>query len=151
MLFVLSASLVIVGLYLLLRRYYPYPIGDEKYHVPQGRRDWEGTSHFYDPMISTPPGLYNLSSIILTFLHLDCNIHTLRLTTILYSLWIVRVFGDLGVLICLSPVVLPYTQLYYTDIGSLLGVLGALGMFCEENFLLSALVRFFDSHIIINV
>ncbi|KAI0706067.1 glucosyltransferase [Cytidiella melzeri] len=59
------------------------PYMDEPFHVPQAQAYCEHKYTYWDPKITTPPGLYILSLILRRVFMLKCNLAMLRLTPML--------------------------------------------------------------------
>ncbi|XP_050412471.1 putative Dol-P-Glc:Glc(2)Man(9)GlcNAc(2)-PP-Dol alpha-1,2-glucosyltransferase [Patella vulgata] len=69
----------------------PKPYMDEIFHVPQAKRFCDGNYSYWDPMITTLPGLYIVSVVILKPLSLIlphtqdvCSTHNLRAVNLLF-------------------------------------------------------------------
>ncbi|KAG2187304.1 hypothetical protein INT44_004989 [Umbelopsis vinacea] len=120
------------------------PYMDEIFHIPQAQRYCKADYWTWDPMITTPPGLYLISSSILTplmqWLQQDlCTTAILRGTNIIFATGILVVLSKLlkvlhpgidstrlslyALALGCFPVSLFYTFLYYTDTGSTFFVL----------------------------
>ncbi|KAL6903554.1 hypothetical protein ACP4OV_004367 [Aristida adscensionis] len=146
----------------------PEPYMDEIFHVPQAQQYCRGDFLTWDPMITTPPGLYYFSlayvaslfsgawmiGLVETFDAL-CSTAVLRSTNILLAMVCGVLFHDLllcihpgigkskatiySILVSLYPVHWFFTFLYYTDVASLAAVL-ATYLFClKKRFWVSAL------------
>lgn len=57
-------SLWVVPISILVNRILPDPYMDEIFHVPQAQKYCSGNFRSWDPMITTPPGLYVRKSIL---------------------------------------------------------------------------------------
>jgi hypothetical protein len=62
----------------------PYPLIDEIFHIPAAGRYCSGNYSYWDSKITTPPGLYIYSSLIIRFCslfypYLECGIIQLRI------------------------------------------------------------------------
>lgn len=107
---------------------------DEHFHIPQGISYCSGNFSHWDPKITTPPGLYLVSSVIGLFA--ECNIYNLRfvnliascINLILFSSILKYVYyGDKNhmkiILQALNLAILPplyfFSHVYYTDTLSL--------------------------------
>ncbi|KAJ1819287.1 glucosyltransferase [Coemansia sp. RSA 2598] len=124
------------------------PYMDEIFHVPQAQRYGQGDFGFWDPKLTTPPGLYLVSTVpahVLRVLgpggmHVSaCSTAYLRTTNWALSLALFWVLADIvrlqrpgrSPVVCalttlglaLFPVSFFLHHLYYTDTGSLLFVL----------------------------
>ncbi|CAK1554484.1 unnamed protein product [Leptosia nina] len=113
---------------------------DELFHIPQGIAYCERNFSYWDPKITTLPGLYLVSSII-SVLNLDCNTYYLRLVNLIASCVNLIIFAFLlkfiygsntgsqlkVVMQSLSLAILPplyfFSFVYYTDTLSLLVLL----------------------------
>ncbi|MQL80019.1 hypothetical protein Taro_012487 [Colocasia esculenta] len=145
-------SLWVVSVSLLVNRIVPEPYMDEVFHIPQAQRYCRGDFRSWDPMITTPPGLYYLSLAFigalfpgisfmkasLTFPDL-CSASVLRSTNgalaIVCSIIIYDILIHLrpaiserratmyAICIALYPVHWFFTFLYYTDVASVTTVL----------------------------
>ena len=117
----------------LISQHVPTAFMDEIFHVPQAQEYFRGNWRKWDPMITTPPGLYILSVSILKALKLSDEIFNFRLVNLLFGVGIFSVSraicsGDpLGneraFLIALLPNLFIFYGLYYTDSGSVFFVL----------------------------
>ncbi|KAI3953111.1 hypothetical protein MKW98_020306 [Papaver atlanticum] len=54
-------SLWVIPISLMVNRIVPHPYMDEIFHIPQAQEYCKGNFRSWDPMITTPPGLYYLS------------------------------------------------------------------------------------------
>ncbi|KAL0578479.1 glucosyltransferase [Marasmius crinis-equi] len=59
------------------------PYMDEPFHIPQAQAYCRGEFNYWDPKITTPPGLYIMSLILKKIFMFKCNLQMLRLTTML--------------------------------------------------------------------
>ncbi|KAH8555231.1 putative alpha-1,2-glucosyltransferase ALG10-B-like protein [Umbelopsis sp. PMI_123] len=137
------------------------PYMDEIFHIPQAQRYCNGDYFAWDPMITTPPGLYIISSSILTplgqWIQQDlCTTSILRGSNIIFATGILVVLSKLlkvlhpgidsmrsnlyALALGCFPVSLFYTFLYYTDTGSTFFVL--------LSYLLAKQRRYFGSGLI---
>lgn len=99
------------------------PFMDELYHAGQFWEWLQGNYRYYDPMITTPPGLYLLPLLLFSNgMQQLAKIWWLRAVNVLYAL-IIDLSTINGRLIISHPMVLFYGALYYTDIGSLAFIL----------------------------
>ncbi|KAG0027264.1 hypothetical protein BGZ82_009069 [Podila clonocystis] len=62
----------------------PHPYMDEIFHIPQAQRYCAGDYRTWDPKLTTPPGLYVISNLLLVFQRPVCSIYFLRLTNLIY-------------------------------------------------------------------
>ncbi|KAJ2862496.1 glucosyltransferase [Coemansia erecta] len=117
------------------------PYMDEVFHVPQAQRYCNGQFDTWDPKLTTPPGLYLVSTVFAFVAPRGggCTTAYLRLTNwMLGMLLFWTTFGILRTLrpqlpaattaiatlsVSLTPVVFFFHHMYYTDTGALLFVL----------------------------
>ncbi|RIB21128.1 Glycosyltransferase Family 59 protein [Gigaspora rosea] len=140
----------------------PDPYMDEIFHIPQAQRYCEGNYHEWDPKLTTPPGLYIISNlIILPLSHLVhsvnfCSIEFLRATNILFSIGLYVVFWKVlaylhpyqnkktrafnAFVLTSFPVNWFYNFLYYTDSGSTFFILWSYLLALKREFWMSAMV-----------
>ncbi|KAJ1271775.1 hypothetical protein BS78_06G151800 [Paspalum vaginatum] len=146
----------------------PEPYMDEIFHVPQAQQYCRGDFSTWDPMITTPPGLYYVSvayvasffpvawmSRVAKTFDVLCSTAALRSTNVIMAMVCSVLFHDLllcmppgigerkattyAILLALYPVHWFFTFLYYTDVASLAAVL-AMYLFClKKQFWISAL------------
>lgn len=134
--FIIYLSIFICFLSLLTKlisELVPSAFMDEIFHIPQAEEYFRGNWRKWDPMITTPPGLYVLSVAILKALKLSGNVFNLRLVNAGFGLGILLVskaicsedpFGnERALLIALLPNLFIFYGLYYTDAGSVFLVL----------------------------
>ncbi|KAF9994659.1 glucosyltransferase [Entomortierella chlamydospora] len=112
----------------------PHPYMDEIFHIPQAQRYCEGDFWTWDPKLTTPPGLYVISNLLLAVRRPFCSALLLRLTNLAYPLLILftvaallkeihphlthhESFRTASVIICF-PVLYFFNFMYYTDGGS---------------------------------
>ncbi|KAI0032499.1 glucosyltransferase [Vararia minispora EC-137] len=117
------------------------PYMDEPFHVGQVQAYCNGDWGYWDPKITTPPGLYILSVLLKTIFVVKCHLPTLRLTPLLalalmpFALSRLTAFHKRirppqaafepeldGVVIAAFPISWFFGLLYYTDVPSLLMV-----------------------------
>jgi len=145
----------------------PEPYMDEIFHVPQAQQYCRGDFWKWDPMITTPPGLYYVSlAYIASFFPVAwmfrvaktfdvlCSTAAFRSTNVILAMVCAVLFHDLllcirpgigerkaatyAILVALYPVHWFFTFLYYTDVASLAAVL-AMYLFClKKRFWISA-------------
>ncbi|KAL1749109.1 glycosyltransferase family 59 protein [Schizophyllum fasciatum] len=134
------------------------PYMDEPFHVPQAQAYCAGNFSYWDPKITTPPGLYIISVILKRFFLVKCSLATLRLTPLLALLILPLALTRLlsyqrrvrpppllspsaaAVVLAAHPLVFFYGFLYYTDVPSLLAVVTTIVLAQEERHWLAALV-----------
>ncbi|KAF2934803.1 dol-P-Glc:Glc(2)Man(9)GlcNAc(2)-PP-Dol alpha-1,2-glucosyltransferase isoform X1 [Oryza sativa Japonica Group] len=145
----------------------PDPYMDEIFHVPQVQRYCRGDFLIWDPMITTPPGLYYISLAYVASLFPGawvtriaeafdalCTTALLRSTNVIMAMICGVLVHDLllcirpkigkrkatafAILVALYPIHWFFTFLYYTDVASLAAVL-AMYLFClKKQFWVSA-------------
>ncbi|KAJ7693638.1 glucosyltransferase [Mycena rosella] len=121
------------------------PYMDEPFHIPQAQAYCRGEFDTWDPKITTPPGLYILSLLLKQAFMLKCNVPMLRLTTMLPLLALPLVLTRLmcfhqrerppsqilaptvdAVVLSAFPIVWFFGFLYYTEVPSVLFVVGTV-------------------------
>ncbi|XP_003384944.1 PREDICTED: dol-P-Glc:Glc(2)Man(9)GlcNAc(2)-PP-Dol alpha-1,2-glucosyltransferase-like [Amphimedon queenslandica] len=139
----------------------PSPYMDEIFHVPQAQQYCRNNFSHWDPMITTPPGLYLIS--LLTIKPLSslfakdlCITSLLRAQNVLFSLISFIVFHSLlssihsqlkptllmvmsSLTLSLFPPLFFFNFLYYTDVGSTLFVLFGYLMSRQHRHLLASI------------
>ncbi|KAJ2510615.1 glucosyltransferase [Coemansia sp. RSA 2049] len=134
------------------------PYMDEAFHVPQAQQYCAGRFDAWDPKLTTPPGLYLVSSMALGPTNSRCTTAHLRLTNWILGLLVFwSVFAILRTLhprlsaattaaatlaVSITPVVFFFHHLYYTDTGSLLFVLLAYAASLRDRHLVAAALGF---------
>lgn len=116
---------------------------DEILHIGQAEQYLKSRFTVWDPMITTPPGLYLFTVVILYPLSCVSSIiptWMYRVTNLAFLLIIKHTTGPFFAIIALSPILFPYLFLYYTDAGGLTFVLLAYRLAINGSFYLSALV-----------
>ncbi|KAF3334009.1 Dol-P-Glc:Glc(2)Man(9)GlcNAc(2)-PP-Dol [Carex littledalei] len=159
-------SLWAIPVSMLLNRIVPQPYMDEIFHIPQAQQYCQGNFQSWDPMITTPPGLYGLSLAyiaslfpgkwILNLSQSDlCTTPILRSTNvvlaIICSILVRAIVMHLrpgmtegkatlyAIFVGLYPVHWFFTFLYYTDVASLAAVLAMYLSCLKKNFWFSAM------------
>ncbi|CAI8612638.1 unnamed protein product [Vicia faba] len=162
----------VVPITIMVNRIVTEPYMDEIFHIPQAQQYCKGNFGSWDPMITTPPGLYYLSLAHVASLFpglycveaassfLDvCSASILRsingvlaitCSIILYDI-IIHLRPTLGdrktmlhaVVLSLYPLHWFFTFLYYTDVASVTAVLAMYLASLKKNYWLSALVGAF--------
>uniref|UniRef100_A0A0A9EIG5 Dol-P-Glc:Glc(2)Man(9)GlcNAc(2)-PP-Dol alpha-1,2-glucosyltransferase n=1 Tax=Arundo donax TaxID=35708 RepID=A0A0A9EIG5_ARUDO len=157
----------------LLNSVVPDPYMDEIFHVPQAQQYCRGDFLTWNPMITTPPGLYYASLVYVASLFpvawmiragetFDalCSTAILRSTNVTLAMICAVLFYELllcirpgigkrkatiyAILVALYPVHWFFTFVYYTDVASLAAVL-ATYLFClKKRFWVSALFGAFS-------
>ncbi|KAK3038522.1 hypothetical protein RJ639_029322 [Escallonia herrerae] len=165
----LIVSSWVIPISVLVNRIVPDPYMDEIFHVPQAQQYCKGNFTSWDPMITTPPGLYFFSlahvaslfpGILLTrvtSLYSDtCSTSILRSTNgalaVICSILIYQIITCLrptlderkatlyAVVLSLYPLHWFFTFLYYTDVASLTVVLAMYSVSLKKNYLFSAML-----------
>ncbi|EYU41722.1 hypothetical protein ABFS82_10G032300 [Erythranthe guttata] len=166
------ASIVILWLIpisILVNTIVPAPYMDEIFHVPQAQQYCRGNFRSWDPMITTPPGLYFLSLAYVASLFPglfcmqavssfsdSCSTSILRLTNgvlaVICSVLIYEIIIHLrpslddkkatlrAVVLSLYPLHWFFTYLYYTDVASLTAVLAMYLLILKKKYLFSSLI-----------
>ncbi|KAK7390572.1 hypothetical protein VNO78_25881 [Psophocarpus tetragonolobus] len=163
----------VIPITLLVNRIVPEPYMDEIFHIPQAQQYCRGNFGSWDPMITTPPGLYYLSlahagSLFPVFYSMQaassfsamCSAAILRsvngvlavtCSIILYDI-ITHLKPTLGdrkamlyaVVLSMYPLHWFFTFLYYTDVASVTAVLAMYLSSLKKNYWLSALIGAFS-------
>ena len=118
----------------LVSKHVPSAFMDEIFHVPQVQEYFKDNWTHWDPMITTPPGLYIVTVALLKVLRLSGEeIFNLRLVNAAFGVGILMIaraiclndpFGnERALLIALLPNLFIFYGLYYTDCGSVFFVL----------------------------
>lgn len=159
----------VIPISILVNRIVPDPYMDEIFHVPQAQQYCKGNFTSWDPMITTPPGLYCISLAYVAYLFpgmfcmqaastfsRTCSTAILRSTNailaVICSVLVYEIITLLrpalderkatlyAVVLAMYPLHWFFTFLYYTDVASLTAVL-AMYLWClKRNYLLSALL-----------
>ncbi|KAL7248330.1 hypothetical protein ACSBR2_003113 [Camellia fascicularis] len=166
-------SLWIIPISFLVNRIVPHPYMDEIFHVPQAQQYCKGNFTSWDPMITTPPGLYCLSlahvaSLFPGMLCMQvapsfsdaCATAILRSTNailaVICSVLVYEIITQLrpalderkatlyAVVLALYPLHWFFTFLYYTDVASLTAVLAMYLACLKKNYIFSALLGSFS-------
>ncbi|CAL9773664.1 unnamed protein product [Musa acuminata subsp. burmannicoides] len=162
-------SLWVIPISVLVDRVVPDPYMDEIFHIPQAQRYCRGYFGTWDPMITTPPGLYYLSLVYIASLFPSmwfakfaptmssiCSAATLRSTNafvavicsvLIYDL-LIQLRPTLGekkatiyaILLASYPLHWFFTFLYYTDVASLTAVLAMYLASLKRKYWLSAML-----------
>ncbi|KAJ9109070.1 hypothetical protein QFC21_000397 [Naganishia friedmannii] len=115
----------------LVNREVPKPYLDEIFHIPQAQQYCLGEFAKWDPSITTPPGLYLLSTALSWTVRHTCDRGFLRCTNVLLAATVLP-WSVVGILhathrhaalwevlaISCFPLVTFFSLLYYTDVGS---------------------------------
>ncbi|KAL0950710.1 hypothetical protein HGRIS_007486 [Hohenbuehelia grisea] len=135
------------------------PYMDEPFHIPQAQAYCRGEFSYWDPKITTPPGLYIMSVLLKRIFMFKCTLPMLRLTTSLSLLALPIVLTRLlcfhqrerppssflaptiGALVLSAfPVAWFFGFLYYTEVPSLLFVAATVIAATEQRHWLAALL-----------
>ncbi|TXG58608.1 hypothetical protein EZV62_016437 [Acer yangbiense] len=162
-------SMWVIPVSILVNRVVPDSYMDEIFHIPQAQQYCKGNFKSWDPMITTPPGLYYLSLANVASLfpgmffvqpvssYLEvCSTAVLRSTNgvlaVLCSFVIYEIITHLrpalddrkatlqAVVLALYPLHWFFTFLYYTDVASLTAVLAMYLACLKKKYQLSALL-----------
>ncbi|KAJ7124763.1 glucosyltransferase [Mycena crocata] len=132
---------------------------DEPFHIPQAQAYCRGEFDSWDPKITTPPGLYLMSLLLKKMFMLKCNVPMLRLTTMLPLLALPLVLTRLlcfhqrerppsriltptvdAIVLSTFPIAWFFGFLYYTEVPSLLFVVGTVVAAMQNRHWLAALL-----------
>ncbi|KAF7792471.1 hypothetical protein EIP86_003510 [Pleurotus ostreatoroseus] len=135
------------------------PYMDEPFHVPQAQAYCNGDFEYWDPKITTPPGLYILSVILKRIFMLKCNLAMLRLTPLLALCALPLALTRLlcyhkrerpppspvtpiseAVVLTLFPIAWFFGFMYYTEVPSLVFVVLSVVSAMQNQHWLSALL-----------
>ncbi|CAI9780123.1 unnamed protein product [Fraxinus pennsylvanica] len=158
----------VVPISIIVNRIVPEPYMDEIFHVPQAQQYCKGNFKSWDPMITTPPGLYLLSLAYVASLFPGmhflqrlssfsniCSTLVLRTTNallaVMCSVLVYEIITYLkpslderkatlrAVILSLYPLHWFFTFLYYTDVASLTAVLAMYLLVLKRKYLFSSL------------
>ncbi|KAL1210895.1 Dol-P-Glc:Glc(2)Man(9)GlcNAc(2)-PP-Dol alpha-1,2-glucosyltransferase [Cardamine amara subsp. amara] len=162
-------SLWVIPISIMVNHIVPEPYMDEIFHVPQAQQYCNGNFKSWDPMITTPPGLYYLSlahvaSLFPGMLLMNnttqsfseaCSTSILRSTNAIFAVIcgvlvyeIIRFLEPnlsdrmatfMALVMSLYPLHWFFTFLYYTDVASLTAVLAMYLACLKKRYTLSAL------------
>ncbi|XP_023739100.1 dol-P-Glc:Glc(2)Man(9)GlcNAc(2)-PP-Dol alpha-1,2-glucosyltransferase [Lactuca sativa] len=165
----LIVSSWVIPISILVNSIVPEPYMDEIFHVPQVQQYCVGNFKSWDPMITTPPGLYFISLAYIaslfpgilfiqplsSFIN-SCSISILRSTNgllaVICSILVHDIIKSLNpslddkkatlyaVILALYPLHWFFSFLYYTDVASLTVVLAMYLMCLKKNYISSALL-----------
>lgn len=165
----LIVSSWVIPISILVNRIVPEPYMDEIFHIPQAQQYCKGNFASWDPMITTPPGLYYLSlahvaslfpgmffvrgvslfselcsTAILRsvngVLAILCSVIVYEIITLLRPNIDERKATIFAVVLALYPLHWFFTFLYYTDVASLTTVLAMYLACLKKKYHLSALL-----------
>ncbi|KAK8918802.1 hypothetical protein KSP39_PZI021766 [Platanthera zijinensis] len=161
-------SLWVIPISIAVNRIVPDPYMDEIFHIPQAQRYCHGDFKTWDPMITTPPGLYYISLVYVASLFPGmwfarvvqsfpelCSTPFLRSSNAVMAVVCSVLVYDLlvflrpslsekkatiyAVLIALYPLHCFFTFLYYTDVASVTAVLAMYLTCLKRQFFISAM------------
>ncbi|XP_073126032.1 dol-P-Glc:Glc(2)Man(9)GlcNAc(2)-PP-Dol alpha-1,2-glucosyltransferase isoform X2 [Henckelia pumila] len=164
-----AVSLWLIPISILVNRIVPDPYMDEIFHVPQAQKYCRGNFRNWDPMITTPPGLYvtSLAYVASLFPGLyclqavssfsdSCSTAILRFTNgilaVACSILIYEIITHLrpsiddkkatlcSLVLSLYPLHWFFSFLYYTDVASLTAVLATYLFSLKKKYFLSSLL-----------
>ncbi|KAL5549970.1 hypothetical protein UlMin_000146 [Ulmus minor] len=162
-------SLWVLPISILVNRIVPHPYMDEIFHIPQAQQYCKANFTSWDPMITTPPGLYILSLAHVAFLFPGmsqlraassipelCSTPILRsingVLAVVCSVLVYEIITRLrpalddrkatlyAVVLALYPLHWFFTFLYYTDVASLTAVLATYLACLRKNYWFSGLL-----------
>ncbi|KAJ6331673.1 hypothetical protein OIU76_010125 [Salix suchowensis] len=139
----LIVSSWVIPMSILVNRIVPEPYMDEIFHIPQAQQYCKGNFASWDPMITTPPGLYYLSLAHVASLFPRHVFHTVivyEIITLLRPNIDERKATIFAVVLALYPLHWFFTFLYYTDVASLTTVLAMYLACLKKKYHLSALL-----------
>ncbi|ETW87597.1 glycosyltransferase family 59 protein [Heterobasidion irregulare TC 32-1] len=135
------------------------PYMDEPFHVPQAQAYCENNWAYWDPKITTPPGLYIISVGLKKLFVFKCNLAVLRLTPLLTLLLLPFALTRLicyhrrvrspssifettfdAVVVSAFPIAWFFGFLYYTEVPSLLFVITTIVAATQDRHWLAALL-----------
>lgn len=137
-----------------------HPYMDEPFHVPQALAYCMGEWSTWDSKITTPPGLYLLSVLLHRVLMFRCNLSTLRSTVTFMTFTLPPFLARLlslhrqhppppllsptweAVVLSTFPLVWFYGFLYYTEVPSLVSVLGTIVFSMQDQHCIAAVLGF---------
>ncbi|KAF9099015.1 glucosyltransferase [Mortierella sp. GBA35] len=147
--------LVLITITLIWDSIVPEPYMDEIFHIPQAQRYCQGDYWTWDPKLTTPPGLYVISNLLLAVRRPLCSTLLLRLTNLSYPFIILFAVASLlktmhphltrqerfntAAVIVSFPVLWFFNFVYYTDGGSSAFILLSWLAAKRRHHLLSAL------------
>ncbi|CAE6448196.1 unnamed protein product [Rhizoctonia solani] len=121
------------------------PYMDEPFHIPQAQAYCRGEWDYWDPKLTTPPGLYILSVVLKKVFLFKCTIPILRMNNLLLNLMLPPLISHClalyrsdrpprsllqptleSIVISAFPIAWFFSFLYYTELGSVLFVLATI-------------------------
>lgn len=162
----------VVAVSILVNRIVTEPYMDEIFHIPQAQQYCKGNFRSWDPMITTPPGMYIVSLAYVASLFPGifsmkddlsfsdtCSSSILRssngVLAVFCSMMVYNILTHLRpsltdrkvtlrtVVLALYPLHWFFTFLYYTDVASLTAVLASYLMSLKKKYFFSSLVGAF--------
>ncbi|KAI8611147.1 alpha-2-glucosyltransferase Alg10 [Chytriomyces sp. MP71] len=151
-----AAAAAAIAVFRIMVAAVPEPYMDEIFHIPQAQRYCHGNWSYYDPKLTTPPGLYVISLGFvapITALIDPCSTNSLRAVNIAFYIVNVlvvtsllkRFWGGLpmrnmieAIIISSFPVLYFFNFLYYTDAGSTCFTLVAFWLSMKDHHVFSA-------------
>ncbi|RHZ86417.1 hypothetical protein Glove_51g59 [Diversispora epigaea] len=156
-----TASITLIANF-IVNKNVPEPYMDEIFHIPQAQNYCKGKYSEWDSNITTPPGLYIISNIILSSLNhllnsIDfCSVEFLRATNIFFNVGIYMTLWSIlthlhpyqnsnaramnALILTIFPLNWFLNFLYYTDSGSTFFVLFAYLAALEQKYWKSAVI-----------
>ncbi|QRW19387.1 alpha-1,2-glucosyltransferase [Rhizoctonia solani] len=121
------------------------PYMDEPFHIPQAQAYCRGEWDYWDPKLTTPPGLYVLSVILKRIFLFKCTVPVLRMNSLLLNLMLPPLISHClalyrsdrpprsllqpsieSITISAFPIAWFFSFLYYTELGSVFFVLATM-------------------------
>lgn len=103
-----------------------YQFIDEIFHFPQLKRIFNGDYKTWDPKITTPPGLYYLTTLYAKIFNVECTLENMRYFNYIGGLFLIAMVvliriktgepGFTSAAIFLNPILSLFYSLYYTDV-----------------------------------
>lgn len=116
-----------------VRNVVDYPFIDEIFHINQAQQYCRGNWNYWDPKITTPPGLYYLAALYDDLVSGTCDLGSLRLLNFIGGIALafltftlrrkIQNPGFSTFSIFMSPLITLYYSLFYTDVWSAVFVL----------------------------
>ncbi|QRV76700.1 alpha-1,2-glucosyltransferase [Ceratobasidium sp. AG-Ba] len=135
------------------------PYMDEPFHIPQAQAYCGGNWDVWDPKLTTPPGLYVLSVLLKKVFLFKCTVPILRMNNLLLNLLLPPLVSHClalyrsdrpprtllqptleSIVISAFPLAWFFSFLYYTELGSVVFVLGTVLAAGRGAHLLAALM-----------
>ncbi|KAJ1311511.1 hypothetical protein OPQ81_009997 [Rhizoctonia solani] len=135
------------------------PYMDEPFHIPQAQAYCRGEWDYWDPKLTTPPGLYILSVVLKKVFLFKCTIPILRMNNLLLNLLLPPLISHClalyrsespprsllqptveSITISAFPIAWFFSFLYYTELGSVIFVLATILAAGRGSHVLAALM-----------